>query len=83
MAHIPKPFSRPSISLNTSGRRWVQTRAWDLDTGDIVQDMGMVKEIEKHVTTTKISFASGLSFVFTNDTVMRAFTLGESVGISL
>jgi len=78
---IPKPFSRPSVEINHTGRRWVQTKARFLSVDDIVQDKGLVVLAKKVGPLYRIEFSSGEIMLGTTDEPMRAFTLGESVGI--
>jgi len=79
---IPKPFSRPSVAINHTGRRWVETHARNLTAGDVVPDKGKIGAYRATKEETLFVFASGNTETYRNDEIVFAFTLGESVGIS-
>lgn len=48
---IPAPFSRPSINAGgeTVRRTWKQTKALDLNDGDVVAGVGKIRHVERWV----------------------------------
>lgn len=44
--YIPKPFKRPSISLDTSTKKWQQVTADQISVGDIIVDFGAVDIVD-------------------------------------
>ena len=80
MAHIPKPFKRPSVSvLDRTDRTWKMVFATNLSEGDIVTDKGQVEAIIRNHLV-KVLFFSGETVDYRPDWVLRAFTEGEPVG---
>lgn len=78
---IPKPFTRPSVSISSGvSRRWVTTEVGSLSEGDIVQDKGLIEGIGVGPTIARVLFASGEVFFVNPAFVVRAFTEGASVG---
>lgn len=50
MAQIPKPFSRPSISLDSVPKTWQHVCAEELSVGDVVVDRGLITDIKSQVS---------------------------------
>ena len=84
MAYIPKPFKRPSVSLDTAvNRKWVHTFAGNVAEGDTIQDKGTVtgtvKDVDAAIVT--VQFVSGNVGVYRMDWILYAFTEAAPVGI--
>lgn len=83
MVYKPKPFQRPGIEIGSRvTRRWVQTTAGQLAPEDIVTDHGMIRDYQLQRGVVTIIFVSGEVLVCGASEEFRAFTEGESVGIS-
>jgi hypothetical protein len=74
--HIPKPFNRPSINLDSAyvPREWSDhVPWWRLEVGDLVVDLGVVVSIEKtSKVASRIEFPNA-SILASNTHLVKAF----------
>ncbi len=75
MAQLPKPFSRPSVSLSVpeEKRDWKIIPASDLTPGDIVTSYGKVEEVSSDVGVTVVLWLNGNTSSFESGDSVHAF----------
>lgn len=75
MTYIPKPFKRPSIELNSSGRQWTDAPVHSLSEGDNLLGMGVIQDIDADLFEYRLTFINGRDGAYEPDTIVRAFTV--------
>ncbi len=75
MAQLPKPFSRPSVSLSDpeEKRDWKLLPASDLTPGDIVRNYGKVEKVSTDVGVTVVLWLNGTTASFESGDSVHAF----------
>lgn len=73
MASIPKPFSRPSISISSVKRDWREISVYSLEPGDIARGWGEVSQVADDPDGVVIIWKNGTRSVFAEGDKVTAF----------
>ena len=71
---MPKPFSRPSVSLGTEEKReWKSVPVSVLSPGDVAPGFGKVEQIDTYPEETHVVWKNGNTTIFGKGETVTAF----------
>lgn len=76
----PSPFARPGIALadHAAKREWMDLKAYQVEVGDTIPDLGVVANISKHFGTAescvvRLVSGHGKELAVADDAILKVF----------